>query len=183
MDEPLVVWLGDEVVGELRASGRRAAQFHPARPRIGLAAGAQVDASPWPADFTRSWFENLLPEEEPRARIAARFGLRSDDTWGLLARIGWECAGAVSVLPPGFTPKSGSYRSLTSEEMWDRIDALPARPYDSDAAIRMSLGGGQSKILLARLDDRWHLPLDGAPSTHILKPEPAYYPGLAIAEA
>jgi serine/threonine-protein kinase HipA len=183
VDDPLVVWLGDAVVGELRAFGRRSAQFYPARARIGLAAGAQDDASPWPADFTRAWFENLLPEEEPRARIAARFGLRSDDTWELLERIGWECAGAVAVLPRDRTPQSGSYQTLTSEEMWERIDALPARPYDSDAAIRMSLGGGQSKILLARRDDRWHLPIGGAPSTHILKPEPAYYPGLAVAEA
>lgn len=183
MDEPLIVWLGDEIVGELRTTGRRSAQFYPARPRIRLAVGAPDDGSPWPADFTRAWFENLLPEEEPRVRIAARFGLRSDDTWGLLERIGWECAGAVSVLPSGRTPQSGSYQALTDEEVWKRIDELPARPYDSDAAVRMSLGGGQSKLLLTRRDDRWHLPIDGAPSTHILKPEPVYHSGLALAEA
>lgn len=183
MDEPLVVWLGDEIVGDLRASGRRSAQFYPTRPRIHLAVGAPDDGSPWSADFTRAWFENLLPEEEPRARIAARFGLRSDDTWGLLERIGWECAGAVAVLPPGRTPQSGSYQALTDEEVWNRLDELPARPYDADAAVRMSLGGGQSKLLLARRGDRWHLPIDGAPSTHILKPEPVHYPGLALAEA
>lgn len=183
MAEPLVVWLGDEIVGELRAAGRRSAQLYPVRPRIRLAVGAPDDGSPWPADFTRAWFENLLPEEEPRVRIAARFGLRSDDTWGLLERIGWECAGAVSVLPSGRTPQSGSYQALTDDEVWQRIDELPARPYDSDAAVRMSLGGGQSKLLLTRRGDRWHLPIDGAPSTHILKPEPVYYPGLALAEA
>ena len=178
-----MVWLGDQAVGEIRAAGRRSAQFFPARPRIGLAIGAPDDGSPWPADFTRAWFENLLPEEEPRTRIAARFGLRADDTWGLLERIGWECAGAISVLPQGHTPQSGSYQALTDEEVWKRIDELPARPYDSDAAVRMSLGGGQSKLLLARYGERWRLPLDGAPSTHILKPEPIYHPGLALAEA
>ena len=71
----------------------------------------------------------------------------------------------------------------SDEEVWKRIDELPARPYDSDAAVRMSLGGGQSKLLLARRGDRWHLPIDGAPSTHILKPEPVHHPGLALAEA
>ena len=181
--EPLVVWLGDEIVGELRASGRRSAQFYPARPRIHLAVGAPDDGSPWPADFARAWFENLLPEEEPRVRIAARFGLRSDDTWGLLERIGWECAGAVSVLPQGRSPQLGTYQALADAELWKRIDELPARPYDADAAVRMSLGGGQSKLLLTRRGDRWHLPIDGAPSTHILKPEPVYHPGLALAEA
>jgi len=183
VDEPLVVWLGDEIVGELRASGRLSAQFHPARPRIPLAVAAPDDGSPWSADFTRAWFENLLPEAEPRVRIAARFGLRSDDTWGLLERIGWECAGAVAVLPQGHSPQSGSYLALTDAEVWERIDELPARPYDADAAVRMSLGGGQSKLLLARRGERWHLPIDGAPSTHILKPEPVYHPGLALAEA
>lgn len=183
MDEPLIVWLGDEIVGELQASGKRSAQFRPARPRIRLAVGAPEDGSPWPPDFTRAWFENLLPEEEPRVRIAARFGLRSDDIWGLLERIGWECAGAVAVLPQGHSPRSGTYEALTEAELWKRIDELPARPFDADAAVRMSLGGGQSKLLLARRGDRWHLPIDGAPSTHILKPEPVYHPGLAIAEA
>lgn len=182
MDDPLVVWLDGRIVGELRAAGRRSAQFFPARPRIHLAVGAPDDGSPWPAGFTRAWFENLLPEEEPRVRIAARFGLRANDTWGLLEQIGWECAGAVSVLPQGLMPQSGSYQALTDADVWKRIDELPARPYDSDAAVRMSLGGGQSKLLLARRGDRWHLPIDGAPSTHILKPEPVYYPGLALAE-
>lgn len=183
MDEPLVVWLHDRRIGTLRAAGRRSAQFFPEDRSTRLAVGAADDTSPWSADFTRAWFENLLPEEEPRARIAARFGLRADDTWGLLERIGWECAGAVSVLPEGRTPRSGTYQPVSDAGVWARIDELPARPYDSDAAVRMSLGGGQSKLLLARFGGRWHLPVDGAPSTHILKPEPAYHPGLALAEA
>ena len=183
MDEPLAVWLGEEIVGELRATGRRSARFYPARPRIRLAVGAPDDGSPWSPEFTRAWFENLLPEEEPRVRIAARFGLRSDDTWGLLEQIGWECAGAVAVLPQGRSPQLGTYQALTDAELWKRIDELPARPYDADAAVRMSLGGGQSKLLLSLRGGRWHLPIDGAPSTHILKPEPVYHPGLALAEA
>lgn len=40
------------------------------------------------------------------------------------------------------------------------------------------------KLLLAQLPDgRWGRPVDGAPSTHILKPEPDRYPGLARLEA
>jgi serine/threonine-protein kinase HipA len=179
----LIVWLGSKVVGELGSTGRRSASFRPARPGIGLTIGAPDDGSTWTPEFTRAWFENLLPEEEPRSRIAARFGLRSDDTWGLLEQIGWECAGAVAVLPPGVTPRSGSYEPLTVDGFWSRLAELPARPYDRDAAVRMSLGGGQNKLLLARRQDGWEMPIDGAPSTHILKPEPAYHPGLAMAEA
>ena len=41
----------------------------------------------------------------------------------------------------------------------------------------------QEKLLLARDDAGWQLPLEGAPSTHILKPEPARFPGLVVGEA
>ncbi|MGV9669931.1 HipA domain-containing protein [Gordonia sp. NPDC003504] len=34
----------------------------------------------------------------------------------------------------------------------------------------MSLGGAQDKVLLTRVGDDWCTPLDGYPSTHILKP-------------
>ena len=48
----------------------------------------------------------------------------------------------------------------------------------------MSLGGAQDKLLVARDGDgNWLLTIDGAPSTHILKPEPERWPGLAVAEA
>ncbi len=34
----------------------------------------------------------------------------------------------------------------------------------------MSLGGAQDKLLLTRVNGRWCMPVDGYPSTHILKP-------------
>jgi serine/threonine-protein kinase HipA len=179
----LIVWLGDEEVGEIVLSGRRSAVFRPSRANIGLSVGAPDDGSAWSAEFTRSWFDNVLPEEEPRRRTAGRFGLRADDSWGLLAEVGWECAGAVAVLPPDVTPKSGSYEPVTDDGLWDRLAALPARPYDRDAALRLSLGGAQNKLLVTRTADGWKLPIDGAPSTHILKPEPPWFPGLSLAEA
>jgi serine/threonine-protein kinase HipA len=54
---------------------------------------------------------------------------------------------------------------------------------ETDLDVRLSLGGAQEKVLLARDDDGWTLPLEGAPSTHILKPEPARFPGLVFGEA
>jgi serine/threonine-protein kinase HipA len=182
-DQDLVVLLHDRPVGAIRRAGRRSARFHPNVDGGELAVGAPAGAEPWTPDFTRAWFENLLPEEEPRARIAARFGLRPEDTWGLLERIGWECAGAVAVIPEGMDRPDGSYLPLDDEGVWNRLDELPARPLDGDSGVRMSLGGGQSKLLLTQRDGQWLLPQDGAPSTHILKPEPPYFQGLALAEA
>ena len=36
--------------------------------------------------------------------------------------------------------------------------------------LRLSLAGAQEKISLAYYDESWHIPKNGAPSTHILKP-------------
>ncbi len=137
----------------------------------------------WSPQLTRNWFDGLLPEGDRRVRLAARFGLRSEDTFGLLAEIGWECAGAVAVLPEGRSPTSGRYEPIDDAGVAERLDALPSIDLDPDDAIRMSLGGAQDKLLLARIAQQWALPIDGAPSTHILKPEPDLWPGLAAAEA
>jgi serine/threonine-protein kinase HipA len=137
----------------------------------------------WSPQLTRNWFDGLLPEGDRRTRLAARFGLRSEDTFGLLGEIGWECAGAVAVLPEGRSPTSGRYEPIDDAGVAARLDALPSIDLDPDDAIRMSLGGAQDKLLLALIAQGWALPIDGAPSTHILKPEPDLWPGLAAAEA
>lgn len=158
-------------------------QFHAEVVAAELAMAAPGGLASWTPEFTTAWFENLLPEEDNRVEVCRRFGVRGDDTFGLLAEIGWECAGAVAVLPDGITPRSGSYAALTGEDVVRHLAELPRHPFDADRALRMSLGGAQSKLILARIDDAWHQPIDGAPTTHILKPEPPRYPGLAAAEA
>lgn len=182
MTETLAVWLGAERVGDL-VRDRRAITFHrhPGTARLTVAQGTD-DEPAWSPTFTRAWFDGLLPEEERRSAAEVEHGVDRGDTFGLLAAIGWECAGAVSVLPGGRPPASGSYHGLADDEVWERLDALPRRVAQIDHQVRLSLGGAQDKLLLARLEGRWQLPLDGAISTHILKPEPVRFPGLAVAE-
>lgn len=106
-----------------------------------------------------------------------------DDWFGLLAQIGWECAGAVAVHPDDLPPADPGYQPLTDAQVGERLDALPGRPYDAEGALRMSIGGAQDKLVLAWRDGGWALPLGGATSTHILKPEPRQWPGLVDVEA
>jgi len=40
----------------------------------------------------------------------------------------------------------------------------------ADDKLRLSLAGAQEKLALAKINGEWYLPLNGAPSTHILKP-------------
>ena len=45
---------------------------------------------------------------------------------------------------------------------------------------RLSLAGAQEKFALSRDEaGRWHFPMDGYPSSHIVKPEGARFPGIA----
>lgn len=182
MADRLAVWLGDRRVGVL-SRGRRSGMLFTAEPGSPEFSVAIREPADWTPARATAWFEGLLPEGETRARIAARFGVAESDSYGLLEAIGWECAGAISVLPDGHGPPTGTYRVLTDDEVGLRLDALPGRPLDDDAALRASLGGVQSKLVLARRGDAWMEPLDGAPSTHILKPEPEIWPGIAAAEA
>ena len=182
MTEALAVWLGADRVGDL-VRDRQTLTFH-RRPGTARLTVAQMedDEPAWSPAFTRAWFDGLLPEEERRSTAEVEHGVDRGDTFGLLAAIGWECAGAVSVLPEGRLPASGWYQALADDEVWERLDALPRRVAEIDHQVRLSLGGAQDKLLLARLDGHWQLPLDGAISTHILKPEPVRFPGLAVAE-
>ena len=181
MTSTLAVWLSDRRVGTLERTAAGDLVYTP-----GIDVPLTVAASgltTWSPQLTRNWFDGLLPEGDRRVRLAARFGLRSEDTFGLLGEIGWECAGAVAVLPEGQSPTAGRYEPISDSGVAERLDALPSIDLDPDDAIRMSLGGAQDKLLLARIAQQWALPIDGAPSTHILKPEPDLWPGLAAAEA
>ena len=181
MTSTLAVWMSDRRVGTLEKTAAGDLVYSP-----GIDSPLTVAASglaTWSPQLTRNWFDGLLPEGDRRVRLAARFGLRSEDTYGLLGEIGWECAGAIAVLPEGRSPTSGRYEPIDDAGVAERLDALPSIDLDPDDAIRMSLGGAQDKLLLARIAQGWALPIDGAPSTHILKPEPDLWPGLAAAEA
>ena len=180
MTHRLAVWLDGEVVGHIERDRSNDIRYLPsANASLSVAA---PDDLPWSPALTQNWFDGLLPEEGRRGRVAARFGLRTEDTFGLLEQIGWECAGAVAVLPEGRDPAVGTYEHVSESQLGEYLDALPSLGDVSDSEIRMSLGGVQEKLLVARLDDGWAMPIDGALTTHILKPEPERWAGLARAE-
>lgn len=145
-----------------------------------------LPAFPGPAApaVSRAFLEGLLPEGRALEVAAARLrGVHLDaagapatpaDAVALLLEYGRECAGAVSVMPSGQVPPTEHRLSepLSGTDLDQLIQNLPTRPLgaDPDRDIRMSLGGAQDKLLLTRVDGRWHTPHSGHPSTHILKP-------------
>lgn len=118
-----------------------------------------------------SFFDGLLPEGDSRRMIAYDFGLDEQDVFGLLDALGRDCAGALTLLPEGEPPEEGgAAEPITEEDAAERIRNLRFHPLGVDRRVRVSLAGMQEKLLLTRVAGSWALPIDGAPSTHIVKP-------------
>ncbi len=125
------------------------------------------------------WAANLLPESEQLRMVGRFLGMASGDVIGLLSAIGRDTAGALSIGKPGGT-SSVLWRALATPEDIERvIEELPRKPFlVGDEGVSMSLAGVQSKLAVA-LDPAGHvcIPLEGSPSTHILKPDSERFPG------
>ena len=134
----------------------------------------------------RPFFAGVLPEESKREIIARNLGISAKNDFALLERIGGECAGAVTFLPKG-TPRpdrEDSYRRLSEMELAAILRTLPKRPLlAGEAGIRLSLAGAQDKIAVKVEGGTICLPLNGSPSTHILKPQIERFEGVVFNEA
>ena len=118
------------------------------------------------------WAANLLPEGSQLRSLGQLIGAAPEDVLAMLSEIGRDTAGALSIGQPG-TSNPGSWRPIPGAKDLERIlNELPSKPFlAGDEGVSMSLAGVQSKLGVA-LDSDGHIciPLDGAPSTHILKP-------------
>lgn len=133
----------------------------------------------------RPFFAGILPEEAKREIIARNLGISARNDFALLEQIGGECAGAVTFLPKG-TPlpdREDSYRQLSEAELAAILRTLPKRPLMAgEAGIRLSLAGAQDKIAVRLEGQTICLPLNGSPSTHILKPQIDRFEGVVLNE-
>jgi serine/threonine-protein kinase HipA len=131
------------------------------------------------------YFNGILPESDPRARIAKNLGISPRNDFSMLERIGGECAGAVTLLPAGaaLPEHNDQYQKYPDEKLAELLTALPRRPMlAGQDGFRMSLAGAQEKIAVKVDGEQISVPMDGAPSTHILKPDNKDYPGLVFNE-
>jgi serine/threonine-protein kinase HipA len=125
------------------------------------------------SDVFLPWAANLLPESEHLRTLGQLLGLSRTDVIGLLSAIGGDTAGALSIGQPGRTA-TVQWRSVeTPTELEGLIEALPNKPFlAGEEGISMSLAGAQTKLAVA-VDERGRIsiPMNGSPSTHILKPD------------
>ena len=195
MSDELAVWLYGERVATIdRQRGRLGLRYTEAalsRYDLGsplLSVSLPVSGTRFTQGLTKPFLEGLLPEGEPRRTIARRLGIRQNDTFGLIEELGRDCAGAV-VIQPADSPAPQPATTATAETLdaaglEEMVRTLQSAPLGSGGRVRVSLAGVQEKLLLTRMPDgAWGLPVDGTPSTHILKPEIAAYPHTVENEA
>lgn len=125
-----------------------------------------------------------------RSAIARSFRVSEEDGFSLLSALGADCAGAVAVVPPGTKPPGpgmGQTRPLSGRDLAKLIEELPRHPLGidpNDGGVRLSLGGIQHKlVLIGTPQGGFGQPIEGAPSTCLIKPEFGQYPGLVANEA
>jgi serine/threonine-protein kinase HipA len=185
----LVLW--ETEVGRLELTDERSREYAfrytrpDARP---ISLSLPVREEPFAPAEARPFFEALLPEGVVREQIAQELRLHPMDTYGLLERLGRDCAGALQIVPEDMPPLTPATRWLDEDQRDELGEPLPRRPRGmraGDRHLRLSLAGVQRKAVLLRDENgRFGAPLDGMSSTHILKPDPldAELPGLAINE-
>ncbi|GMA30777.1 type II toxin-antitoxin system HipA family toxin [Litorihabitans aurantiacus] len=176
----LHLWLQGRHIGEIERlrSGRPRLRFDPESLRHwGVGARPLSYSLPLTPRRVESpeleiYLDNLLPEGALRTQLEREHGVRPGDALGLLAHVGQECAGAVQITTGDELPVP-RLRPLTPGEVDRIVLDLPTLTSPDGESITASLGGVQSKVLLTRDGDGWSWPTGGAPSSHLLKPEPA----------
>jgi len=190
----LVVYLNNEQVGALDVNDSGLLEFRYApewtsRPdAVPLSRSLPLQSDAFRGKHVKPFFAGLLPDEGPRRQVARILGISESNDFAMLERIGGECAGAVSLLPEDTPPPTAGpmqVREFSESELENIIAELPRRPLMAGSeGLRLSLAGAQPKLpVLIRDGAAVALPLGSTPSTHIIKPEPAQFPGLTAIEA
>lgn len=148
---------------------------------VPLSASLPLQIEEFPQKQCIPFFSGLLPEEDSRKKIADYLHISETSILKLLEALGGECAGLISILnddeddsfskETSYKLDSNNYELLNDKRLSEFIEKMNTRPLIKvDDKLRLSLAGAQEKLALAKINGEWYLPLNGAPSTHILKP-------------
>ena len=190
MERQLDVWLLGAHVGILsQVDGRLSFAYAPGA-TTPLSHSLPLRTEPFDDRVSRPFFAGLLPEGGKRKQIAKTLQISTQNDYALLDSLGGECAGAVTLLESGQSPQSPDalheVRWLDHAQLLRVLDEMPLRPMRAgDDGLRLSLAGAQDKLPVVVDADgsRIGLPLNGSPSTHILKPPIAGIDGSVFNEA
>ena len=183
MQTPLNLYFQDLQVGQLRYQVGGELEFIYHTDWLGwehafpVSLSLPLKAKPHIGNNVTTVFDNLLPDKvETRLRLSEIVEANGYDVYSLLAKIGRDCAGAIQLLPEGEEPTSNEAvkgRSIDDQniaEMLNNLSTLPLGIGPSED-FRITLAGAQEKTALLFWKDKWHIPEQASPTTHIIKPE------------
>ncbi len=137
---------------------------------------------PFKEKSCRAFFGGFLPEDRSiREVLARKYKIGNiDDDFKFLKEIGKDCAGAISfnlinektnMIEDNYELIKG--KILTDDEVVEKIKELPQNPF---VGSRISLAGVQTKAAFCMIDNKFAIPIDNVPTTHIVKPCIEKYP-------
>ena len=145
---------------------------------IKISCSLPLQDEPFKRKSCQPFFGGILPEDTQRKLIAKNLGISANNDFSMLEKIGGECAGALSFVTTGekLNSNNGEYHELKGEELANILRELPARPLlAGNQGVRLSLAGVQDKLAVYVENEKIFIPLNNAPSTHILKPDFSTY--------
>lgn len=205
MSASVPIWFDDLAVGQVDVAAdgslslRYADRWLQTIGAFPLSVTMPLRADPYPSDVISPWLANLLPEEEQLQMLTRSLGLDQADVLAVLAEIGGDTAGALSFGAAtdralwAYRPLTSFYNTPDPRLALERhFEDLGRRPFlAGEEGVRQSLAGAQKKSALAVLGpdgapvlrlpqegDVLAIPLNGAPSTLIVKPDNPNLPGI-----
>lgn len=185
----LEVWLLNQRTGTLWLNAGQlifqySAQWLELPGSMPLSQSLPLQAEPFSDQECRPFFAGLLPEGQLRQRLARQCQISRSNDFALLAVIGGDCAGAVSLAVGDRAEAPAAVEWLEQDQLITLLEELPQRPMLAQRdGLRLSLAGAQDKLPVMFEGGRIGLPRGAAPSTHILKPAIAAVEGSVINEA
>ena len=151
-----------------------------------LSCGLPLQSETFADRACKPFFENLLPEEWQREAAARALEISPGNPFRLLKALGGDTAGALTFWQDdqalSFDSTTRTPVPLDDADLAALFGRMAQRPMLAGEA-RYSLAGAQSKLPVVLVDNRIALASDAQATTHIIKPEPERFPGLAANEA
>lgn len=151
-----------------------------------LSVSLPLQKDPFLKNSCYSYFTNLLPEAKILTALSRRLGIAEEDKFSLLRMIGGDCAGSVSLYPPDIKhprPTDFRYELFSKENLALKISELGINPLLAAEERRLSLAGGMEKLPVYIKGNQIYLPINGAPTTHIIKAPVKELQGVVTNEA
>lgn len=181
----LIVYYQDKIVGlldfdqEERLSFQYSEVWLMEKERFPLSLALALDVKKYGHLETKSFFENLLPEGEIKDLLEAHGKSSIKSEFGFLQEFGGDCAGAFKIVPekakiPKATKPKKELKLETIYKYLNEKKSLTDVILNKEGG-KFSLAGAQDKFAVIFDKNKIYLPLDGSPTTHIIKPHVRYF--------